>query len=719
MKTDLSSQITLTRIPQRYYRPENAFEHSVLTRLEKIPTNIYESADEGSFAIAKEIADQIRKKQEIGENFVMAIPGGRSPLSVYKELIRMHKEEQLSFRNVVVFVEYEFFPLVSPSAGNVAQLKEALLDHIDIAPENIYAPDGCMPKDAIIDFCRMYEENIQKAGGLDYILLGVGHASNIMFNGVGSTLSSRTRLVLLEGAARKEASRTFPSLDNVPAGVITMGIATMMKARGHASNIMFNGVGSTLSSRTRLVLLEGAARKEASRTFPSLDNVPAGVITMGIATMMKARNVILMAWGEDKAKIIAKTVEGKVSDAVPSSYLQNHTNAKVVVDLSAAYDLTRISHPWLVTNCEWDNKLIRRAIVWLCQLTGKPILKLTNKDYSENGLGELLALYGSAYNVNIRVFNDIQHTITGWPGGKPNADDSNRPERATPYPKKVIIFSPHPDDDVISMGGTFHRLCEQHHDVHVAYETSGNIAVGDEEVIRYCEYLRDVCAKYTEDETVKKKAEEIIHFLRYEKVEGEAEKRDVLFMKGTIRREEARAGARYSGIKSDDHIHFLDLPFYETGLVKKNDLSEADIAIVKKLLTDVKPDEMFVAGDLADPHGTHRVCLNAVLAAIDELKDEEWLKNCRIWMYRGAWAEWEMDHVEMAVPISPEELRHKRNAILKHQSQAESAPFLGDDERLFWQRAEDRNRATAELYHQLGLASYEAMEAFVQYVPVR
>mgnify|MGYP000221801574 CR=1 FL=1 len=304
MKTDLSSQITLTRIPQRYYRPENAFEHSVLTRLEKIPTNIYESADEGSFAIAKEIADQIRKKQEIGENFVMAIPGGRSPLSVYKELIRMHKEEQLSFRNVVVFVEYEFFPLVSPSAGNVAQLKEALLDHIDIAPENVYAPDGCMPKDAIIDFCRMYEENIQKAGGLDYILLGVGHASNIMFN----------------------------------------------------------GVGATLSSRTRLVLLEGTARKEASRTFPSLDNVPAGVITMGIATMMKARNVILMAWGEDKAKIIAKTVEGKVSDAVPSSYLQNHTNAKVVVDLSAAYDLTRISHPWLVTNCEWDNKLIRRAI---------------------------------------------------------------------------------------------------------------------------------------------------------------------------------------------------------------------------------------------------------------------------------------------------------------------------------------------------------------------
>ena len=426
-----------------------------------------------------------------------------------------------------------------------------------------------------------------------------------------------------------------------------------------------------------------------------------------------------MAWGDDKADIIAKTVEGPITDAVPSSYLQTHANAKVVVDLSAAYSLTRISHPWLVTSCVWDKKLIRRAIVWLCQLTGKPILKLTNKDYSEHNLGELLALYGSAYKVNIEIFNDIQHTITGWPGGKPNADDSTRPERATPYPKKVIVFSPHPDDDVISMGGTLRRLCDQNHDVHVAYETSGNIAVGDEEVIRYCEYLRDVSDKYTpEGSPIKEKAEEIIKYLRYEKVEnGEPERKDVLFMKGTIRREEARHACRYSGVK-DDHVHFLDLPFYETGLVKKNPLGEADKDVVKALLEEIKPDQMFVAGDLADPHGTHKVCLDAVLAAIDEVKDEEWMKNCRVWMYRGAWAEWEMDHVEMAVPISPEELRHKRNAILKHQSQAESAPYLGDDERLFWQRAEDRNRATAELYRQLGLASYEAMEAFVQYIPL-
>lgn len=663
MKTNLSSQITLTRIPTRYYRPENAFEHSVLTRLEKVPTTIYESMEEGSFAVAKEIAAQIRKKQEAGQKFVLALPGGRSPESVYKELVRMHKEEQLSFRHVIVFVEYEFYPLSSSTSGVVNRLKAELFDQVDILPENIYYPDGRMPKDAILEFCAQYEEKIQQVGGIDCMLLGIG--SN--------------------------------------------------------SNIMFNSAGTLQSSRTRMVLLEGASRKEAAATFASTDNVPAGIITMGISTMLKARSVILMAWGDEKAAIMKETIEGKISDGTPSTYLQIHQNAKAIVDLSAAYSLTRISHPWLVTSCEWDNKLIRRAIVWLCQKTGKPILKLTNKDYSENGLGELLALYGSAYNVNIKIFNDIQHTITGWPGGKPNADDTDRPERATPYPKRVLIFSPHPDDDVISMGGTFRRLCDQHHDVHVAYQTSGNIAVGDEEVVRYCEYLRDVCSKYSpSDTTFKDKADEIICYLRYEKVENDAAERpDVLFMKGTIRREEARHACRYTGIKDDSHIHFLDLPFYETGLVKKNPISEADKDIIKNLLEELKPDQIFVAGDLADPHGTHKVCLDAILAAVDEIKDEDWLKACRIWMYRGAWAEWEMDHIEMAVPISPEELRHKRNAILKHQSQAESAPYLGDDERLFWQRAEDRNRATADLYRQLGLASYEAMEAFVQYIPLR
>ena len=662
MKTNVSSQITLTRIPLRYYRPENAFEHSVLTRLEKIPTNIYESAEEGSFAIAKEIATQIRKKQDIGKPFVIALPGGRSPLSVYKELIRMHKEEKLSFRNVIAFVEYEFYPLANPSAGNLARLKEELFDQVDIDPANIYCPDGSMPKDAILDFCRQYEETIQSVGGIDCMLLGIGNSSNIMFN-VG---------------------------------------------------------GTTISSRTRMVLLEGASRKEAARTFPSQENVPAGIITMGISTMMNARSVILMAWGEDKASIVAKTVEGKVSDAVPSSYLQNHPNAKVVIDLSAAYDLTRISHPWLVTSCEWDNKLIRRAIVWLCQLTDKPILKLTNKDYSEHGLGELLALYGSAYNVNIKIFNDIQHTITGWPGGKPNADDTYRPERAKPYPKRIVVFSPHPDDDVISMGGTIRRLVEQKHDVHVAYETSGNIAVGDEEVIRFLHFINGFNQIFnnSEDKVVVDKYAEIRKFLK-EKKDGDIDTRDILTIKGLIRRGEARTACTYNNIPLD-HCHFLDLPFYETGRIQKGPLTEADVEIVRNLLREVKPHQIFVAGDLADPHGTHRVCTDAVFAAIDLEKEEgaKWLKDCRIWMYRGAWAEWEIENIEMAVPISPEELRAKRNSILKHQSQMESAPFLGNDERLFWQRSEDRNRGTAALYDNLGLASYEAMEAFVEYIPL-
>lgn len=662
MKTNLSSKITLTRIPQRYYHPENAYEHSILARYEKIPTFIYESVDEASRTVAEEIAGQIRKKQLESQPFVLGIPGGRSPRNVFNELIRMYKEEQLSFRNVIVFLVYEFYPLNVAANSNLHHLKEAFLDCVDIDPKNIYYPDGFMSKDAVYDFCEQYERLIESLGGIDYLMLGIGHAGNIGFN----------------------------------------------------------NPGSAISSRTHLVLLNNDSRKEAAHLFKSIDNVPASVITMGLSTIMKAKNIFLLAWGEGKAHNVSQTVEGKMSDAFPATVLQNHPATRVIVDLHAAGELTRISHPWLVTNCEWDNKLIRRAIVWLCQKTGKPILKLTNKDYTEHGLGELLALYDSAYNVNIKIFNDIQHTITGWPGGKPNADDSFRPERAKPFPKKVIIFSPHPDDDVISMGGTFRRLCDQKHDVYVAYQTSGNIAVGDEEVIRYCEYLRDVCDKYSpENDSVKRKAEEIIQYLRYEKVESEKEKDDVLFMKGTIRREEARAGARYSGITKEDHIRFLDLPFYETGMVKKNDLSEADVKIILDFLEEVKPDQIFVAGDLADPHGTHKVCLDAILAAVDEIKDEEWVKNCRIWMYRGAWAEWEMDHIEMAVPISPEELRFKRNAILKHQSQAESAPFLGDDERLFWQRAEDRNRATAELYKDLGLASYEAIEAFVQYIPVQ
>ena len=663
MKTNLSSQITLNRVSPRYYRPENAFERSVLTRLEKIPTDIYESPEEGANQVALDIAQIIRDKQKAGRFCVLALAGGNSPRNVYSALIRMHREEGLSFRNVIVFNLYEYYPLSENAvSSNLNSLKEMLLNHVDIDPQNIFSPSGSIAKDTIFEYCRLYEQRIESFGGIDVAVLGIGRVGNIGFNEPGSRLNSTTRLILLDNASRNEASKMFGNIENTP-----------------------------ISS-----------------------------ITMGVSTILAAKKVYLMAWGEEKAQMIKECVEGNITDTIPASYLQTHNNAHIAIDLSAAANLTRIQRPWLVTSCEWNDKLIRSAIVWLCQLTGKPILKLTNKDYNENGLSELLALYGSAYNVNIKIFNDLQHTITGWPGGKPNADDTYRPERANPYPKRVIVFSPHPDDDVISMGGTIRRLVEQKHDVHVAYETSGNIAVGDEEVIRFLHFINGFNQLFnnSEDQVINEKYTEIRKYLR-EKQDGDMDTRDILTIKGLIRRGEARTACTYNNIPLD-HCHFLDLPFYETGKIQKNPISEADVEIVRNLLREVKPHQIFVAGDLADPHGTHRVCTDAVFAAIDLEKEEdaEWLKDCRIWMYRGAWAEWEIENIEMAVPISPEELRAKRNSILKHQSQMESAPFLGNDERLFWQRSEDRNRATANLYNKLGLASYEAMEAFVEYIPL-
>lgn len=663
MKTNLSSQITLNRVSPRYYRPENAFERSVLTRLEKIPADIYESAEEGANHIACEIAQLIRDKQKAGRFCVLALPGGNSPRNVYSALIRMHKEEGLSFRNVIIFNLYEYYPLTADAINsNLNALKEMFLDHVDIDKQNIFSPDGTIPKDTIFEYCRLYEQRIESFGGLDAVLLGIGRVGNIGFNEPGSRLNSTTRLILLDNDSRNEASKMFGSIESTP-----------------------------ISS-----------------------------ITMGVSTILAAKKIFLMAWGDDKAKMVKECVEGAVTDTIPASYLQTHNNAHVIIDLSAAGNLTRIHRPWLVTSCEWNDKLIRSAIVWLCQLTGKPILKLTNKDYNENGLSELLALFGSAYNVNIKIFNDLQHIITGWPGGKPNADDTYRPERAKPYPKRVVVFSPHPDDDVISMGGTIRRLVEQKHDVHVAYETSGNIAVGDEEVIRFLHFINGFNQIFnnSEDKVITDKYAEIRKFLK-EKKDGDIDTRDILTIKGLIRRGEARTACTYNNIPLD-HCHFLDLPFYETGRIQKGPLTEADVEIVRNLLREVKPHQIFVAGDLADPHGTHRVCTDAVFAAIDLEKEEgaKWLKDCRIWMYRGAWAEWEIENIEMAVPISPEELRAKRNSILKHQSQMESAPFLGNDERLFWQRSEDRNRGTAALYDSLGLASYEAMEAFVEYIPL-
>ena len=657
MKTNLSSQITLNRVSPRYYRPENAFERSVLTRLEKIPTDIYESAEEGANQIALDIAQLIRDKQKAGRFCVLALAGGNSPRNVYADLVRMHQEEGLSFRNVVIFNLYEYYPL-APNAinSNFNALKEMLIDHVDIDKQNVFTPDSTIAKDAIFEYCRLYEQRIESFGGLDIALLGIGRVGNIGFNEPGSRLNSTTRLILLDNDSRNEASKMFGSIENTP-----------------------------ISS-----------------------------ITMGVATILSAKKIYLLAWGEEKAQKVKECVEGPVTDTIPASYLQTHNNAHVAIDLSAAANLTRIQRPWLVTSCEWNDKLIRSAIVWLCQLTGKPILKLTNKDYNENGLSELLALFGSAYNVNIKIFNDLQHTITGWPGGKPNADDTYRPERAKPYPKRVVVFSPHPDDDVISMGGTIRRLVEQKHDVHVAYETSGNIAVGDEEVIRFLHFINGFNQIFnnSEDQVINDKYTEIRKYLK-EKKDGDMDTRDILTIKGLIRRGEARTACTYNNIPLD-HCHFLDLPFYETGKIQKNPISEADVEIVRNLLREVKPHQIFVAGDLADPHGTHRTAMEAVLGALDVVRDDEWLKECHLWLYRGAWMEWDLGMVAMAVPLSPDELIMKRHAIYRHLSQKDIMPFPGSDPREFWQRAEERTQNTAKLYDKLGMAEYQAIEVFVK-----
>ena len=661
MRTNLSSQISLNRVSPRYYRPGNAVERSVLTRLEKIPTNIFETSEEGVVQIANEIVAKIQDRQREGKFCTIAIGTGASLRPLFTELIRKHKDEGVSFRNVVFFNLYEYYPLTEGAGSSFSHLNKLFLSQIDIDRQNIFTMDGSIPQEAIIEHCRLYEQRIQTFGGLDMVIMGIGREGNIGMNEPGSHASSTTRLILIDATSRSEA----------------------------AHNI-------------------------------GVDNLPPCSITMGINTIMGARKVYMLAWGEDKADIIRSAVEDKVSDTLPASYLQLHANTSVCVDLAAAAHLTRIQRPWLVTSCEWNDKLVRSAIVWLCTTLNKPILKLTNKDYNENGLSELLALYGSAYNANIKVFNDLQHTITGWPGGKPNADDTYRPERAKPFPKRVVVFSPHPDDDVISMGGTLRRLVQQGHEVHVAYETSGNIAVGDEEVVRFMHFINGFNQLFenSEDKVISDKYAEIKQFFSTKK-EGDMDTRDILTIKGLIRRGEARTACTFNRIPLS-RCHFLDLPFYETGKIEKNPISEADVEIVLNLLREVKPHQIYVAGDLADPHGTHRVCTDAVFAAIDEEKNAgaEWLKDCRIWMYRGAWAEWEIENIEMALPLSPEELRAKRNSILKHQSQMESATFLGNDERLFWQRSEDRNRGTASLYDQLGLACYEAMEAFVEYKPI-
>ncbi|MFL5728175.1 MAG: glucosamine-6-phosphate deaminase [Cytophagaceae bacterium] len=655
-KSSLTS--TISKTPQTTSLGYEMYESDEAKKFERISTEILPHPNLASKIVAKEIAQLINKKQKEGEYCVLGLATGSTPKLVYKELVRLHKEEGLSFKNVIAFNLDEYYPMKPDSLQSYVRfMKEQLFDHVDIDPAHYHIPDGTISTDQLSAYCKDYERKIEEAGGIDLQLLGIG-------------------------------------------------------VTGH---IGFNESGSLVNTKTRLITLDHSTRIAAAGDFYGLANVPKKAITMGVRTILTARRIIIMAWGEGKAGVVAKAVEGPITEQVPASYLQNHQNTTFFVDQSASVQLTRMKTPWLVGPCKWDNKLIKKAVTSLALQLDKPILMLTDRDYNDNGMSDLLAAHGSAYDINLDVFNQLQHTITGWPGGKPGADDSQRPERALPAKKRVLIFSPHPDDDIISMGGTFIRLHEQGHDVHVAYQTSGNIAVSDDEAIRFSEFVREFNHEFNIDKDNKssKFFNEAIDFIKNKK-KSEKDTDEIRKVKGYIRKTEAKATCRFVGIP-EENAHFMNLPFYETGLTQKKPLGDEDIKLTMDLLEKIQPHQVYAAGDLADPHGTHKVCLDAVLAAMTKLKSKAWMKDCWLWLYSGAWAEFDIHDIEMAIPMSPDQVMQKRHGIFKHQSQKDGVVFQGSDSREFWQRAEERNAGTAALYNKLGLAQYAAIEGFVRH----
>jgi glucosamine-6-phosphate deaminase len=628
------------------------------TRFEKIPVSIFPDENRASNSVARRIANLINQNNLVAKTTVLGLATGSTPIKVYKELIRLHKDEGLSFKNVITFNLDEYYPMKSDSAQSyVTFMNENLFNHIDIDKSNIYIPDGTLGENEIVNFCLSYEKKISEYGGIDLQILGIGRT-------------------------------------------------------GH---IGFNEPGSAPNSGTRLVTLDDLTRRDASRDFGGKENVPTKAITMGVGTIFKAKEIILLAWHKKKASIIKKAVEGEISPNVPATYLQLSDQVEFILDQDAASELTRFDTPWLVRDCIWDTQTIKKAVIWLSKKTSKPILKLTEDDYNNNGMAQLATEKGPVYNLNIEIFNTLQHTITGWPGGKPSASDLERPERQHPALKRSIIFSPHPDDDVISMGGTFIRLADQGHEVHVAYQTSGNTAVWDDDAIRFLEFNIDFNRLQNNDVSgLEKTYNEIKSFLD-EKQPNQTDIKELLTIKGLIRKGEATAGARFAGVP-DDRIHFMDLPFYDKFKYRNSTDFEDDILQTMELLRKIRPHQVFTAGDFEDPHGTHKVCFNIVLQALIRLKiTDDWVKDCWLSLNRGAWHEFEIYEIEMAVPLSPEEVKRKRLAIFKHQSQKDLPVFPGDDSREFWVRAEDRTSETANAYNRLGLAEYAAIEAFKRF----
>ena len=637
------------------------------TQFEHVPLAVFANSPEASRAVAAEIAGLIRARQGEGRTVVLGLATGSTPVSFYAELVRLHREEHLSFANVITFNldEYRGLPADHPQSYHQF-MRVHLFDHVDMPDAQIHLPDGSIPTGEVEAHCRGYEEQIRAAGGIDLQILGIGRTGHIGFNEPGS--------------ARR--------------------------------------------SRTRLVTLDPLTRRDAAGDFGGEEHTPRYAITMGVRTILEARRIVLMAWGQHKAGPVRAAIEGDVTPQVPASFLQEHDQVQFVLDQAAASALTRYRTPWLVGALEdqglaWDERMTRRAILWLSQKCRKPILKLTDDDYNEAGLQDLLQVYGSAYEANLAGFYQMQHTITGWPGGRDPArtKPGDAPVRAlrspsaNVFPKRVLVLSPHPDDDVISMGGTLCRLVEHGHEVHIAYQVSGSNAVSDESLWRALLFVREMAPADSES------ARRVQAFCSaYEKGETLPPSAELTRWKALVRRHEAIAAAYVCGV-SANRLHFLDLPFYQGMAKRRRQPGEADVEIMHRLLGALRPHLLFAAGDLDDPHGTHRLCLRVLRDALSRSATEPWFHDAELWLYRGAWAGWEPDEIDLAVPLSPQEVLRRRRAIFRHESQQDQALFLGDERREFWQRTEERSRWLAEAYNALGLAEYEAIEAFKRYSP--
>ncbi|GIW97757.1 MAG: glucosamine-6-phosphate deaminase [Pirellulaceae bacterium] len=607
-----------------------------------LPAFVFPTSRDVARHAAQIVARLIRERSDLGQTTVLGLPTGSTPVGTYRELIRLHQDEGLDFSNVIVFCLDEFYGLSKDDPQCHSRwLHEHFFNYVNLKPEHIHCLNSEVPLGEVELHCRRYEEAIQNVGGFDLVILGIGRNGHIGFNEPFSMRKSRTRLCTLDPITRQACASDFFGEANVP----TQGL------------------------------------------------------TVGLATILSARHILLLALGEHKADVIRETLEGAITDRVPASYLQEHPDARALLDLPAAGQLTAIAKPWLVEKVDWTEPLIKRAVLWLCEQTGKALLKLDDEDFRQHDLHQLLRHHGPAQRIAHRVFRWMQETIEYHPAGK--------------TPKRCLCMSPHPDDDVISMGGTLIRLVEDGHEVHIAYMTSGNIAVFDHDALRVADLVTEYNRLFSIDQQKSLEVQKEVHDGLTKKRPGQPDNEAIQRIKALIRWSEARAGAMHVGCKVEN-LHFLDLPFYRTGTIAKRPLSEEDLAIIRHLFEEVQPDQLYVAGDLADPHGTHRVCAEAIFTVLEEMR-REGKPTPEVLLYRGAWQEYALHEIEIAVPLSPSDIELKRQAIFMHESQKDEALFPGSDPREFWQRAEDRNKGTADKYNQIGLPEFYAMEAFTRW----